>query len=139
MKLPLLLSVCLVALLGSSVNSTAQSGGRLDIRLIGPWILYQDNHFKDAKGNQFPVLVVMTPGMTDITTGYQHAPPAFSMGDGYSIQTSGIYCVTFDDLCAPYNRNGQLASGSYPTAYPLEVNVRARRLTNGLGTPTNGN
>jgi hypothetical protein len=122
MKLPLFLSVCLVALVGSPLQSNAQTGKNLDIRLVGPWILFTDSNFKVGDDN-VTVLVLMSPGMDNIPEEDQHAPPTFGNGDGDWVTPAGVYCVTFDGVCAPKNPSGSLNSGPYPNSYPLSVKV----------------
>jgi hypothetical protein len=126
MKLFVFLSSSLITLFVFCACSVAQTDKRVDITLQGPWILYQDNAFQDAQHNSVPVLIVMAPGMSNIKTKYRHQPPTFSNGDGYWIKDSGIYCVQFNDVCAPKNPNGSMTSNGYPDSIPLVVKVPAQ-------------
>jgi hypothetical protein len=79
---------------------------RLEISLRGPWILYVDHSFAD-----WPVLIAMAPAVDhDSSNHWAHKPPLVSAGDGYYLEdptqpnptkVSHIYCLTFDNACAP--------------------------------------
>jgi hypothetical protein len=84
----------LFVLLMFLLRADATFAQSLDIDIEGPWIYYVDNTFKDNGGRPESVLIAMAPHVED------HVG-AFSTGDGFVIQQPGIYCVGFDEQCAP--------------------------------------
>ena len=101
---------------------------RLDITLAGPWLLYQDFQF-DAWGKKVPVLIAIAPkGAGAATTdmgdkdkedhhdSQYHHLPQISAGDGYYIQDAGVYCLYFDDKCAPKGPNSLRSAGYFQVA-----------------------
>jgi hypothetical protein len=66
---------------------------RLDIALEGPWIFSVDS-VVNSKAQSVTVLIATAP----VVPG--HFPATFSTGDGVSVGP-GVYCVGFDNQCAP--------------------------------------
>jgi len=115
-----------------SVMSVGCSRDRMEIVLEGPWLLYQDTQF-DEDGHGVPVVIVIAPGTAidykDIgNPGYtaadnmHHKPPQLSTGDGFFIATPGIYCLTFDNKCAPKGADS-LKADHYQQAVPLPIHA----------------
>jgi hypothetical protein len=113
------IAACLLCLLCSAVCASAQEN-RLDISLEGPWILYVDRSLA-----QWPVLIAVAPA-PDLNDPWQHGPVHVSSGDGYflgngSIQ-QGVYCLTFDGICAPQGARSLLFHDYPDYVQLLQVN-----------------
>jgi len=107
------------------LSACGRPTNRLDVTLQGPWIVYEDTQFA-GNGKTVPVLVVIAPrGASDYVNGsadnLHHRPPQISAGDGYFIETSGIYCVTFNSTCAPPG-SSTLSHDGYTASAVLKVN-----------------
>jgi len=113
-----------ITTLACLTTACRQRPTKLDIALEGPWILYLDSDF-DAYGKKRSVLIAVAP--KDATTAamkkddemYHHIPQ-ISTGDGFYIPDAGVYCLTFDNICArPGPRT--LSKGGYGDVHPLAL------------------
>jgi hypothetical protein len=127
----LLISASLVLFACSMTGCRHKPKNRLDIALEGPWVLYQETRF-ESNGKHVTVLVAIAPnGAIDYkdvgsvvqytSDGLHHRPPQISTGDGYYVMNPDIYCLTFDDQCAPEGRTA-LNFGGYPESMVLTMN-----------------
>jgi len=118
------------ALISWSTGCCDKGSNRLDIALEGPWILYQDTQF-EGNGTKVPVLIAIAPtaaidyaatalGTQHRSDGLHHKPPQLSAGDGYYIPKPDIYCLTFNDECAPKG-SAALTSDHYPDSSLLTI------------------
>jgi hypothetical protein len=119
MKHSLLLSVCLVALSVLPAKSFSQSN-QFDIVLEGPWILYED----DSAFASYPVLVAIAPvqGMDQPDATHFHFLQVGD-GDGYYVNTTGLYCLIFGTSsgpqCAPSGGKTFAPGAGYPSTVGL--------------------
>jgi len=86
-------SCAAVILSCAPAHKASTTDNRLDIEFEGPWIFYMEQNFNSTGGQ---ALVAMYPGVPG------HASPTFTTGDGGTI-VPGVYCVEFDNKCAPAN------------------------------------
>jgi hypothetical protein len=119
MKTRVRIVTSLLALL-CCVSGCKRARNRLDVTLEGPWILYQDTQFDD-NGAKVPVLIAIAPDLGAVTGADDHVHyhvPQITTGDGYFILRNDIYCITFDDKCAPKGP-AHLDPDGYPMGMPL--------------------
>jgi hypothetical protein len=105
-----ILLFCAMSVLVSAQTST-------DIKLEGPWILYVDTTLAS-----WPLLVAVSPGgvVNENDDTYFHTM-SMSAGDGYAIDSPGVYCLTFGAVCGKQGSK-LLAMGNYPhKVLPLGV------------------
>ena len=121
-------SAMFVALLTVSLSSFAQEN-HVDISLKGPWILYVDHSFA-----KWPVLIAMAPGVdSDPMNHWGHQPPTVGNGDAYVMEdpqsdpskASLIYCLTFDDVCAPKGTRF-LRFYDYPNDASIRISLKVQ-------------
>src|SRR5580658_5572641 len=100
-----------VFILGTAATSaTAQT--RLDIILEGPWIVYTDKTLA-----AWPVLVAISAGgVSNDNDGTYFHTIHVTAGDGYPIESPGVYCLTFDLVCGK-----QGATALDPDGYPKKI------------------
>jgi hypothetical protein len=106
MKKRLFSTVVLATVLGLSVLAAGQSY-QLDIAMEGPWILFADTMVNPSASKMpVPVLVAVAPvGATKETAAHPkshfHHWPQISSGNGFYLPPGGIFCLAFDNQCAP--------------------------------------
>src|SRR5690349_2643599 len=98
MKAHSLVAILLLAAACSSCVAFAQTYYHLDVALEGPWILYEEQHFKDKDKHDVAVLIAIAPtGATASTITHRdkihHHIPQMSTGDGYYVPGPGVYCL----------------------------------------------
>jgi hypothetical protein len=127
----LLISACTTLLACSLTGCRHKPKNRFDIALEGPWVVYQETRFQN-NGKHVTVLVAIAPnGAIDYndvgsviqypSDGLHHRPPQLSTGDGYYVINPDIYCLTFDDQCAPEG-SAALNFDGYPESMLLTMN-----------------
>jgi len=123
----------------------AQKTYNLDLALEGPWILYEEQHFKDKNNQDVAVLIAIAPtGATASTISHRdkihHHIPQMSTGDGYYVPGAGIYCLKFDDACAPAGATSLMIGTGYPQGQLLEMyyHDRAQKPSSGWPWQTKG-
>src|SRR5437870_1767362 len=125
MKTRSCVAICLLAAVCCSCVTSAQTYN-LDVALEGPWILYQEQHFKGKNNQDVAVLVAIAPtGATASTISHRdkihHHTPQMSTGDGYYVPAPGIYCLQFNDDCAPAAKPSLMIGAGYPKGQLLEM------------------
>ncbi len=97
-------------------------GQGLNIDVEGPWIYYVDDQFKGQGGQPQSALIAMAPHVDNHVV-------TFSTGDGFVIDEPGVYCVGFDELCAPGHSGskasfpGKLLRVKAPSGWSWYVNL----------------
>ena len=125
MKAHSCLAICFLAVVCSSCVVFAQTY-HLDVALEGPWILYEEQHFKNKNKQDVAVLIAIAPtGATTPAMSHRdkihHHIPQLSTGDGYYVPGPGIYCFKFDDECAPAGAPSLMIGTGYPKGQLLEM------------------
>jgi hypothetical protein len=126
----LMIATCLAALLCCATGCCDKGKNRLDITLEGPWILFQDTQF-DNNGEKIPVLIAIAPinATTDqlASNDYiHHHSPQLSTGDGFYLSKAylneaHIYCLAFNDRCAPKGSQALSRDPYYPSSRLLTL------------------
>lgn len=117
--------LCNAALALGQINS--------DIILSGPWLIYEEHNFakKSASNGTVSALIAIAPGIGDNSqNGRDFHTPQLNTNDGYYILSTGIYCLTFDDECAPVETATSLGTDSFPDPDHALLPVKVK-LTNG--------
>jgi hypothetical protein len=126
MKRRLMIATSLAAMLCIATACFDKGNDRLDIILEGPWILYRETQFRNDNGKAVPVLIAIAATRATIeplpaNDKLHHHLPQISTGDGYYIDKPAVYCLTFNDKCAPKGPSSFNSDPSYPTPHLLTV------------------
>jgi hypothetical protein len=104
------------------------TGTQMDILLEGPWILYPSHIMApnpQGKLVSTNVLVAVAPFVLDSLGNPLYHKPFINAGDGYVMTGTGVFCLTFNDLCGNKagNSTAFTPAQGYPAPNPIKVNL----------------